>query len=245
MPSVDHQANRQDQRQTGAQAQHRCGARRVLRAHLQARHGAALEGDEERRHQGAGDALRAARLALRRREVAGDGIGRADLRRRGAAPRADPREPGDARRVEGDQYAVCRHPDDPAGRGRARASARVVGDPFRARRRGRLYGGRGREGLHVARRLRHHRQLGAARPRQSVEEADAVARRARFSGREFLRGLVRRLSRQRDAEHDAPRRRFGGVLCLWRAARRRAGRPQPQPGHQLHLCAHATRSSIA
>ena len=34
------------------------------RAHRQARHDAALEGDEQRRHQGAGDALRAGHLAL-------------------------------------------------------------------------------------------------------------------------------------------------------------------------------------
>ena len=36
-------------------------------------------------------------------------------------------------------------PDDPAGRDRAGAQARLVGDPLRARRRGRLYRGRGRE----------------------------------------------------------------------------------------------------
>ena len=149
-------------------------------------------------------------------------------RRGGQAPRADPRESRDARRVEGDQHAVRRHPDDPAGRGRAGAPPRLVGDPLRARRRGRLHRGRGREGVHVARRLRHHRQLGAARPRQPVEEADAVARRARFPGGEFLRGVVRGLllrRRQQDAEDDARRRQLRGVLRA-RACCRTARRPR-------------------
>ena len=39
------------------------------------------------------------------------------------APRADPGESGAARRIEGDQHAVCRRADDPAGRSRARAPA--------------------------------------------------------------------------------------------------------------------------
>ena len=222
---VSHEA--QDQRQTRPQAQHRSGARGVLRAHLQARLGAALEGDELGRHQGAGHARRAACLALRRREGAGDGVRRPDQRRGGQAPRADPREPRDARRVEGDQHAVRRHPDDPAGRGRAGAPPRLVGDPLRARRRGRLHRGRGREGVHVARRLRHHRQLGAARSRQPVEEADALARRARFPGGQFLRGVVRGHLYDEDNKMQkthARRRRLRGVLCVRRAAGRRADR---------------------
>ena len=44
--------------------------------------------------------VRAACLALRRREGAGDGIRRPDQRRRGDAARADPGKPGDARRIE-------------------------------------------------------------------------------------------------------------------------------------------------
>ena len=150
----------------------------------------------------------------------------------------DPREPRHARRVEGDQHAVCRRPDDPAGRGRARAPARVVGDPVCARWRGRLHGGRGREVLHVAGRLRHHRQLGAARSRQHVGQADAVARRARLPAGELLRDLVRPAFRERHADHQPRGRQFAGVLRLRRAARQCAGVDQAQPGHQLHLCPH-------
>ena len=46
--------------------------------------------------------------------------------------------------------AVRRHAAHHAGRDRRGAPARVVGDPLRARRRGRLHRGRGREGHHVA-----------------------------------------------------------------------------------------------
>ncbi len=46
------------------------------------------------------------------------------------------------------------------GESRRGAPARLVGDPLRAGRRGRLHGGRGREGQHVARRLHHHRRTG-------------------------------------------------------------------------------------
>ena len=74
--------------------------------------------------------------------------------------------PAHARRIQGHQHAVRRHPDDPARRGRAGPPPRLLRHPLRARRRGRLYGGRRREVLHVARRFRHHRQLGAARSRQ-------------------------------------------------------------------------------
>ena len=55
----------------------------------------------------------------------------------------------------------------------------------------------GEKSYHGARRLRHHRELGAARPRQHVEEADAVARRARLPAGQFLRGVVRRAFRRR------------------------------------------------
>ena len=50
----------------------------------------------------------------------------------------------------------------------------------------------GEKAYHGARRFRHYRQLGAARSRQHVEKADAMARRARLPGRQFLRSLVRR-----------------------------------------------------
>ena len=54
--------------------------------------------------------------------------------------------PGDAGQVAHHQYAVRRHPADPAGRDRRRAPARRLRHPLRARRRGRLHRGRGREG---------------------------------------------------------------------------------------------------
>ena len=56
-------------------------------------------------------------------------------------------------------------------------------------------------------------QLGAARPRQSVEEADAVARRARFPGRQLLRGLVRRGFRRRRRRR--PRAQDGDSLTFY------------------------------
>ncbi len=125
---------------------------------------------------------------------------------------------------EGHQYAVRRRPDDHAGRSRAGAPPRLLRHPLRARRRGRLYRGRGREGLHVARRFRHHRELGAARSRQSIEQADAVARRARFPGGQFLRGLLRRAFRR--CRRRRPRAQDGdslSLLRLGRAARRHDG----------------------
>ena len=57
----------------------------------------------------------------------------------------------------------------------------------------------GEKAYHVAGRLRHHRELGAARPRQHVAEADAVARRARLSAGQLLRGVVRGAFRKCDA----------------------------------------------
>ena len=100
--------------------------------------------------------------------------------------------PGLRGESEGHQHAVCRRPDDPARRSRAGPPACLVGDPLRARRRRRLHGGRGREVVHVAGRFRHHGELGAARPRQHLRQADAVARRARLPAGQLLRDLVRR-----------------------------------------------------
>ena len=167
-----------------------------------------MEGDEIGRHQGACDPRRAARLAFRRRQIAGHGIRRFDYRRGGRAPGADPGKSGAARGIQGHEFPVRRRADDHAGRSRAGASSRLFGDPFRARRRGRLYRGRGREGFHVARRFRHHCELGAARSRQSVGQADAVARRARLPRRQFLRNFVRRAFRRPDAGDHARRRQF-------------------------------------
>ena len=83
---------------------------------------------------------------------------------------------------------------------------------------GRLHGCRGREGFHVARRFPDHRQLGAARSRQHLGQADAVARRARRAGGQFLRNLVRGGFRLADADDHAARRRLAELLRLGRAA---------------------------
>ena len=183
-----------------------------------------MDGDEFADSRRAGVALRAGGLAFRRRQIAGHGIRRADQRRRSQAPRADPGEPGIARRVARHQYAVRRHPDDHAGRDRAGPPSCLLSHSLRAGRRGRLYRRRRREGVHVAWRFCHHRQLGAARSRQHLRQADAVARRARRAGGQFLRNLVRRGFRQPDAGDDAARRQLTELLCLGRAAGRHARR---------------------
>ena len=61
----------------------------------------------------------------------------------------------------------------------------------------------GEKAYHVAGRFRHYRQLGAARSRQYVEKADAVARRAGFPGDQLLRDVVCRELRRADARDDA------------------------------------------
>ena len=200
--------------------QRRCGTGGLLRPHLEIRHGAALEGHEIGRDQGAGHALRPGDLALQRREIAGAGIRRVDLGRGGPAAGADPGESRHAGRIARHQHAVRRHPDDPAGRGGAGSPPCIVRHPLRARWRGCLYGGRGREGLHVAGRLRDHRELGAARPWQSLREAHAVARRARLPGCQFLRSLVRRLLRGGHAEYHPAGWRSADLLLWLRRARR-------------------------
>ncbi len=55
------------------------------------------------------------------------------------------------------------------------------------------------------------------------KQADAVARRARCPGGQFLRSLVCRAFRRCDAGNHAPGRRLAVVLRLGRAARRHAG----------------------
>ena len=184
----------------GHQAQYRGRSPSLLRPDRQKGHGAAVESHGLGGHQGAGDALPAPCLGLRRHQIAGHGIRRPDHRRGSQPARADPGKSGAARRIQGHQHAVRRRADDPARRGGAGPPPCLLRHPLRARRRGRLYRGRGREGLHVARRLRHHRQLGAARSRQHLGQADAVARRARLPGGQFLRGLVRRPCRRGDPE---------------------------------------------
>src|SRR5204862_513204 len=83
----------------------------------------------------AGHALPAGDLALHRNQAAGHGIGPADQRRGGGAPRVDPGESRHAWGIQGHQHAIRWRADDPAGRGRPRPPARILRDPIRARRR--------------------------------------------------------------------------------------------------------------
>ena len=63
-----------------------------------------------------------------------------------------------------------------------------------------------------------HPKLGAARPRQPVGQADAVARRARHADGQPFRDLVLGAFRREDAEHDARRGRLARTLRVRRAA---------------------------
>ena len=147
-------------KQTDFQAQHPRRAAGLLRQDFQVRHGAFVGGPPRAGHQGAGVEMRPGRVEIQRRQEVRARGGRRHHRRGGRAPGAGPGESGAARPVARHQLSVCRHPAHPAGRGCAGAPPPRFGDPLRARRRGRLYGGRGREDHHEARRLRHHGQLG-------------------------------------------------------------------------------------
>ena len=175
----------------------------LLRQGRQVPHGAALGGAQGPGHAGAEDAVRAGDLEIRRRQAADAGGGRGDHRGGSRAPRAGAGEPGRDRQVAHHQFAVRRHPAHLAGRGRRRASARRLRHPLRAGRRGRLYRGRGREDADEARRLHHHRQLGAARSRQSRQAAGDVARRARPADGQSFRNVVCRAFRREDAENQS------------------------------------------
>ena len=99
-----------------------------------------------------------------------------------------------------------------AGRGRRRAQARLVRDPLRAGRRGRLHRGRGRESQHVARRIHSDAELGAARSRQPGQEPGVVARRARHADHQSLRDVVHGALRREGAEHQPRERQLAGAL---------------------------------
>ena len=78
----------------------------------------------------------------------------------------------------------------------------VVRYPLRAQGQGRLHRRRGREVADGARRFHHHRELGAARSRQSRQGAGDVARRARHADRQSFPGVVRLALRREDAERE-------------------------------------------
>ncbi|VWX59876.1 hypothetical protein VARIO8X_20067 [Burkholderiales bacterium 8X] len=158
--------------------------------------------------------MRAGDLALRRDPSAAHGVGRSHHRRRGRAPRAGAREPGDTGTLVDHAIDLCRPPAHHAGRGGAFASPRAVGAALHRRRQGCLHHGGRRAHHHASGRLHHHAILGLARPWQrrhrGRDRAGGLARRPRHPDAALLR---RRLRRER---------RFEGAAC--RAARR------PQPG---------------
>ena len=174
-------------------------------------------------------------MEIFRRQEADAGSRRRDQRRGSRAPRAGSGKSRRDRQGAHHQFAVCRHPAHLAGRDRRRAPPLRLRYPLRAGRRGRLHRGRGREVDDEPRRLHHHRQLGAARPRQSRQRAGDVARRARSADHHPFRDVVCRASRGADAEDQSRKRRFVRALRLRRAAGRRAGQSQLLAGDQLSL----------
>ena len=89
------------------------------------------------------------------------------------------------------------------------------------------------------RRLRAHADLDHPRPRQHLEEADDLARRARRADGQFLRDVLLRALRRGEAEHQARPRGLADALRLGRAAGRHDSTAQEQPDHQLSLRPHA------
>ena len=161
--------------------------RSLLRPHLQARHGAAL-GCAEGHHSGtAEDGLRAGDLAFQGRQALRCGSGRDHHRPGGIAARAGAGESAASRQVAHHAIALCRPAAHPAGRDRAAAPPCSLRHPLHPRRRGRLHPGRRREDHHGAGRFRADAVLDHPRPRQHLEEADGVARRARRADRQLLR----------------------------------------------------------
>ena len=114
----------------------------------------------------------------------------------------------------GDQHAVRRHSDVLP----AVARARTCRPPYASCSTKRLYGGQRREGLHVARRLRDHGELGAARPRQPVQKPMLWLDVLDFPAVNFfeavLRGLFQRRTRCRTTRGDGDSAAFyaSGVL---------------------------------
>ena len=188
----------------GKTRQERPGCPRgLLRPHLQARHGAAL-GCAERHHPGtAEDGVRAGDLALQGRAALRLGSRLHHHRPGGVAARAGAGKPAAARQVAHHAIALRRPAAHPAGRDRAAAPPRRLGDPLHPRRRGRLHPGRRREDHHVAGRFRADAVLDHPRPRQHLEEVDDVARRAGRADGQLLRDEFLRALRRGEAEHQA------------------------------------------
>ena len=144
--------------------------------------------------------------------------------------------PGAARQVAHHQFAVRRHAADHAGRDRRRAPARGVGHPLRARRRGRLHRGRGREDHHGAWRLHPHANWAphdhgnpGKQPMIWLDVLDMPT--VNYFETSFSEHFDEKM------QNTEPRgRRLARALRLGRAAGRHVGRRhEAQPGHQLPL----------
>ena len=185
----------------------KAGPRGLLRAHLQARHGAALGRAQGHHPRRAEDGLRAGDLAFQGCQAAGRRGRRRSSpprKRRGACWCWKIRKLRGQSRITQSLYAGLQLilPGEIAPPHRHAA----CGDPLHPRRRGRLHPGRRREDHHVAGRLRAHAVLDHPRSRQHFEEVDDLARRARRADGQLLRDLLLRALRLREAEHPARRR---------------------------------------
>ena len=195
----------------------------LLRQDLQVPPDAAVGGAERSGHARAQDADDSGPVEVSRGREAHAGSRRGHHRRRGRAPRAGAGEPRRSGQFAHHQFAVRRHPAHHAGRDRRRAPARRLRHPLRAQGQGRLHRGGRREGDDGARRFHHHRQLGAARPRQSRQGAGDVAGRARHADDQSLPDVVRQSLRREDAERQSRGWRLVRALRHGRAAGRHAG----------------------
>ena len=156
--------------------------------------------------------MQAGALEVPRRAALPDGGRQADHRQGGGAARADPREPGDARRVVHHAEPVRRAAAHPAGRDRAEPPPFAVGAALHRRGRGRLHRGRRRAHHDAAGRFHHHAVVDLARPRQSRQRAGGMDGRPRHPHRADLRRAVPRGLPGGGAAGVAQRRRLGGAL---------------------------------
>ena len=168
---------------------------------------ALVAGDEPAGARAPGQPLRAGDLEMVGSAPLSDGVLRHHYRRRGRAPGFGARKPGHARRIPHHPQPLRGIPDHSARRGRPRSSPCRLGAALHHRGQGCLHRRFRRAHQDAARRFRHHPVLDLARPRQSQQRADGLARRTRHASRQpDGRGLPRRLSRQ-DPSGGAARRR--------------------------------------
>ena len=214
-------------------------APRLLRAHRRAFDGAVVGIAAPARAAGAGAQIPAGALGLRQGAAVPDGIGIADHRQGSGAPRADPREPGDAGQRLHHAFALCRPAAHPAGRGGAQPPPHPVGAALHRRGRGRLHRRRRRAHDHARGRFRHHADLDLARSRQRFEAAHGVAGRARHPDGGDVQRRLRRERRERRAGRHRARGHVRRQVRQRPAAGRLEARAPDLADLQLPLCAHA------